>query len=288
VIVACLKWTTRPDLAGDVGASDERFAGTSEADRAALEVALRLGVESGLPVTAVTVGPEPAERALREALACGAVAAVRCHAPAGDDQPASADVADALASVARSAAAQLVVCGDHSMDRGTGSVPAFVARELGVAQALGCLSVRLDDLGVGGGGALARALHAVRRLDGGRREVLRVPLPAVVSVEGSVAQLRRAPLRAQLATASAPVEVRAVARRHVQPPLAAVAPFRPRARAMPAPAGGDVLARLRALTDAGAAPSRGETVELDPAAAAARIVRALEDWGHLGAERRRG
>ena len=40
--------------------------------------------------------------------------------------------------------------------------------------------------------------------------------------------------------------------------------------------------RLRVLTDAGAASAaRGETVVLEPAAAAARIVAALRAWGYL-------
>jgi hypothetical protein len=64
-------------------------------------------------------------------------------------------------------------------------------------------------------------------------------------------------------------------------PDAVVQPFRPRARALAAPAGSP-LDRLRALTDAGAASAaRGETVALEPAAAAARIVTALRDWGYL-------
>jgi hypothetical protein len=35
------------------------------------------------------------------------------------------------------------------------------------------------------------------------------------------------------------------------------------------------------LTDAGAAPARGETVQLEPADAAARIAAALRQWGYL-------
>jgi hypothetical protein len=39
---------------------------------------------------------------------------------------------------------------------------------------------------------------------------------------------------------------------------------------------------LRSLTDSGAAAAaRGEQVALEPVDAAARIVRALRDWGHL-------
>ena len=92
-----------------------------------------------------------------------------------------------------------MVCGDVSADRGSGSVPAFVAAELGVAQALGLVERRP---------ATATAARRVtRRLDGGRREVLAVTAPAVLSVEGAVARLRRASLPAELAARTAPIEV---------------------------------------------------------------------------------
>ena len=62
MIVACLKWVSHP---GEP--SDERFAGASPADRAALELALRQAEASGDTVTAITVGPPGADRVLREA-----------------------------------------------------------------------------------------------------------------------------------------------------------------------------------------------------------------------------
>ncbi len=173
------------------------------------------------------------------------------------------------------AEATVVVCGDHSTDRGSGSVPAFLAHRLGVAQALGLVSVDLD-------GAERGTLGAIRRLDGGRREVLTVEFPTVLSVEGGVVALRRAGLRAALAARGATIEVTKVAPYATHAATPVVTPFRPRARVLPAPTGHDPLARLRQLTDAGATTQRGETVELEPPAAAARIVEALRSWGYLG------
>jgi hypothetical protein len=60
-----------------------------------------------------------------------------------------------------------------------------------------------------------------------------------------------------------------------------VRPFRPRPRVVPAPEGHGALDRIRTLTDAGAAVVHGETVTLEPADAAARIVTALTEWGYL-------
>lgn len=266
VIAACLKWTARP---GEPR-TDERFAGVSEADRSALEVALRMGERLGAEVVAVAVGPAGADVALRDAIGCGATRAVRVDAP---EAMTSSEVARQLSRHLGDAVA--VVCGDHSTDRGSGSVPAFLAHRLGVTQALGLVSVDLDPAP---GGSVA----AVRRLDGGRREVLTVPLPAVLSVEGGVAPLRRAGLRAALAARGAAIEVAKVAPYATPVVTPVVTPFRPRARVLPAPAGADALDRLRQLTDAGTATQRGETVQLDPPAAAARIVEALRSWGYLG------
>jgi electron transfer flavoprotein beta subunit len=168
----------------------------------------------------------------------------------------------------------MVICGDHSLDRGSGSVPAFIAHHLGVAQALGLISINLD-------GSTPASLHAIRRLDGGRRELLDVPLPCVLSVESSVATLRRAPLPAALRAERAPIESRTVSLPERTAVAATVSPYRPRARVLAAPTGSAALDRIRELTDAAGASTRGEVVELAPREAAARIADALREWGYL-------
>jgi electron transfer flavoprotein beta subunit len=190
--------------------------------------------------------------------------------------PADADSRDVAFELAQSVAgATIVVCGDYSLDRGSGSVPAFVAHHRRFAQALGLVEVDVDT-------ATPTSVRAVRRLDGGRREVLAVPTPCVVSVEGSLYTLRRAPLPRALLSRTSPIEVVPTPPAHHRGAPAIVTPYRPRARMMPAPAGDDPLARLRVLTDAGSVPARGETVELPPRAAAERIVATLRSWGYLG------
>lgn len=271
MIAACLKWTPSSHDGGPLGPDpgDDRFAGVSAADRAALELALQLGSALGTPVLAVAAGPAGADRVLRDALAAGADRAVRLDMPTDSD---SRDVAFELAQLL--ADADVVCCGDYSMDRGSGSVPAFLAHHRRAAQALGLVSIDVAT-------SDAQGIRAVRRLDGGRRERLQVPVPCVLSVEGSVATLRRAPLPRALASRTASIEVVATPPAHHHAVPAIVTPYRPRARVMPAPAGDDVLGRLRRLTDAGAGGTRGETVELPPADAAQRIVAALRAWGHL-------
>ena len=264
-IAVCWKWVSL-DREHEL---DERWAGVSAADEAALEVALcvRDAVGDDAEVVVIGLGPPDADDVLRGALAAGANTLRRIDASTElDSRTVAAALAGQLGDV------DLIVCGDYSIDRGTGSVPAFVAAELGIAQALGLVEV---DTSAPDG----EAIRVVRRLDGGRREVLEVAMPAVLSVEGSVARLRRAPLAASLTARSAAVDV--VAGPHGRPAESEIHPYRPRPRTLPAPAG-DTLARVRAILDVGGADTRAETITLEPAAAARRIVDQLHEWGYLG------
>jgi electron transfer flavoprotein beta subunit len=272
-IGVCLKWVDqRPELdavTGAVHVGDERFGGVSPSDRAALEWALRCAEMWGGEVLVVSFGPAGAAGVLRDALAVGATRVVRVDA---DTAAPSEIVAERLAGVLHTC--DLVWCGDYSADRGSGAVPALIAAHRGVAQALGLVGIELahDDPG---------SLTAVRRLDGGRRERLGVTGPAVLSVEGSTASLRRASLVAALGVHTAPVDVVPGPRLGEHPRLPTRA-YRPRARALAAPVGDQALDRIRSITAADAsADTRGETVELEPRAAAERIVAALEEWGYL-------
>jgi electron transfer flavoprotein beta subunit len=253
----CVNWV---DSIAEPG--DDRYAGVSAADQAALELALQQAAQLGSEVRAVTVGRAAAQGALRLALACGAADAVRVDVSTHDESVIARLLCDQLRDC------QWVWCGDYSPDGGTGAVPAFLAAELRAPQALGVIDVQL---GTG-------AVVATRRLDGGRRERLSLQR-GVVSVEGSVALLRRAPLAAVLAAERS--SVRTVPASASDQSLPPAQPYRPRARSVPTPRGESTLDRLRQITDAGSAPARGEVVVLDPPAAAARIVTALEQWAYL-------
>lgn len=270
-IAVCWKWVSL-DRERE---ADRRWSGVSAADEAALEIALTIAdktraASESSDVTVICLGPASADDVLRDAIAAGATSAVRVDASTELD---SHVVAVALAE--HLGGQDLVVCGDYSLDRGTGSVPAFLADELSSAQALGLLDVRSA-----GSGASSDALRVVRRLDGGRREILDVMPPAVLSVEGSTATLRRASLAASLASRTATIET--VRGPHGRLPEAEIHPFRPRARVVPAPAGGS-LDRVRQILDIGGGNAHAELVTLDPAAAASKILDQLRDWGYLDA-----
>ena len=240
--------------------------GLSDSDAAALETALHLDDD----VTVVTIGGPPSESGLRFSLAAGAQRAIRIDGP---DDLRSEAVAAALAPAC--AGAPWVICGDASRDRGSGSVPAFLAAELGCGQALGLVALERV--------AADSTVRAVRRLDGGRREVLTATAPTVLSVEGSVATLRRASLPGELAAQQAPIEVRPGPSGPLDHPTA-IRPYRPRPRTMAMPEG-DAADRIRQLTDAGATTNkRTETVVLEPLAGAAKILATLRTWGYLGTD----
>jgi electron transfer flavoprotein beta subunit len=266
-IAVCWKWVSL-DRERE---ADRRWSGVSAADQAALEVALTIADRAGTAssdVTVICLGPAGADDVLREALAAGATSAIRVDASTELD---SHVVAVALAE--HLDGQDLVLCGDYSLDRGTGSVPAFLADELSSAQGLGLLEVRPVDGPPG-------ALRVVRRLDGGRREILDVTPPAVLSVEGSAATLRRASLAASLAARTA--AIRTVRGPHGRLPEAEIHPYRPRARVIPPPAGGS-LDRVRQILDIGGGDVHAELLTLDPPAAASKILDQLRDWGYLDA-----
>jgi len=269
-IAVCWKWVSL-DRERE---ADRRWSGVSAADEAALQIALTIAdTANALPgavaseVLVICLGPAGADDVLRDAIAAGATTVMRVDASTElDSQVVAVALAEHLGD------RDLVLCGDYSLDRGTGSVPAFLADELSSAQALGLLEVRPPS------GDASGTFRVVRRLDGGRREILDVTVPAVLSVEGSAASLRRAALASSLAARNAPVET--VRGPHGRLPEAEIHPYRPRARVMPAPAGGS-LERVRQILDIGGGDPHAELLTLEPSAAAAMIVEQLRDWGYL-------
>lgn len=269
-------------LTGEVGI-EERFDTPPAAEAAALEHALRLSRKLRGTVLVATVGHAATEDGLRSALAAGADEALRV-VPTEPHQGESAMLvgrsavtAATLATALRSAdrLPDLVLCGDSSAVGASGSVPAFLAAELDAAQALGV--VRLD--------IEKGSLVVHRRIDRGRREVLRLGLPAVVSVEAAGTRLRRADLPALLSAQDRDIPVQATAPVPSTPTtVVGVRPHRPRPRELPAPTAS--TPRLRVLELTGALTEReASTVvgPLSPAEAADEILAYLERNGFLTA-----
>lgn len=285
LVVACLRHVDqRPDvdpLDGEIR-RDPRSATASAAELAALEHALRIAGSWAGRVLAVVAGPPPAEETLRQAMAAGADVLRVAWPPApdpayladlaGDERPLATAIAGAIRGAGRPAA---VVCGDRSSDRGTGALPAFLAHELGAAQALGLVRLAVD------GGRLV----GERRLDRGRREHLTIEPPAVCSVEAAGVRLRRAPLPATLAAAGADVPVVEPAEPGWGPHrpavrLGAPRPYRPRTQRRPPPSGESPRERVLELTGALVAHDPPTVVgPTDPATAADALLDYLTRHG---------
>jgi electron transfer flavoprotein beta subunit len=275
LVVVCLRITDlRPevDLLSGAITRDPWSTGLSAADAAALEHGLRVAEAWSGRVVAVAVGPPAIEAVLRDVAALGAQV-VRIPNPGWE---ADADLAAAASGYIEELATDeqelartivsvvtgfdkpaLVLCGDRSADRGTGALPAFLAHELGASQALGLVTLetevpepdRVD-------GSTGMSLIVERRLDAGWRERLRVPVPAVCSVEGAGVTLRRASLSRALAAGELviPVVPSPADRTPAIDPTAvrvgSSSPYTPPPRVLPAPTSDDPRVRLLELTGA--------------------------------------
>lgn len=254
------------DVDGATGevVADERLRGLSPADHAALAVGHRLARHHDVPVRVVSVGPSGDEGPLAQfaARVAGAATLVVVDDPgAAASGTASSVVAGLVAP--ECADALYVVAGEHSLDRGSASVPARVAEALGVPQALGVVAVN------------ERTGEAVRRLSAGRRERLRLTTPMVISVEAGAGRPPRAAPDALLRD-------RVTVRRAVAPPVVPphYAPYRVPAARVAAPT--EPVAARRAMEVIGAlAPARTrDVVVAEPASAARAILDRLHEWGY--------
>jgi len=154
-------------------------------DLYAIELAIRLREEHGGRVTAITMGPSSAEKALREAMAMGCDDAVLISdkAFAGSDTWATSFVL--AAAVRKLGAADMIVCGERATDGDTGQVGPATAAFLDLpAVTYASKIVEVND-----------ATAQVHRLVEDGYEVLEVDLPALLTVVKEAAEPRLPTLR---------------------------------------------------------------------------------------------
>jgi electron transfer flavoprotein beta subunit len=162
----------------------------NEPDAYALEEGLRLRERHGGEVVACTAGPARASQVLREALARGADRAIHVE----DDRLGSigADggaVAGALADAMRDEAFDLVLTGLQSDDLGAAQTGVILAERLGLPHATIVMDVQVQD---------AR-IRVKRELEGGWFQWVEMPLPALVTIQSGINQLRYATLKGIMA-----------------------------------------------------------------------------------------
>jgi len=167
------------------------------ADSNALEAALGLRdccVDSR--VVAISMGPPSQEEALREAIAQGAdeVARLWDDAFAGSDCLGTARI---LAAAAVKVGADVIMCGELSLDGGGGLVGAQLTELLGLPM--------VDKVATIGFTAEGDGLLTERRIGGGYRIVERTPLPALMTMATGANVPRYPTLRSRLQARSASI-----------------------------------------------------------------------------------
>ncbi|NTU47573.1 MAG: electron transfer flavoprotein subunit beta/FixA family protein [Syntrophobacteraceae bacterium] len=169
-------------------------------DVVALEEALRLREQYGGRVTAISMGPPQAESALREALAMGAdeVVLLSDRAFAGSDTLATSyTLSRAVEKLSRENPVDVILCGKQAIDGDTAQTGPGIATRLGFTQFTAVIAVdwaRKEE----------RQIQVRRKVEGGI-EVIRGPLPALLTVELELAVPRRASLPSVIHSLRAPI-----------------------------------------------------------------------------------
>ena len=147
-------------------------------DEYALEEAVRIKEErQQVEITAVTVGPSRAEAVVRRALELGADHGAHLLTESGQGMD-SLQTASRLASFAKERGFDLILCGVMSEDEQSCQTGPMVAALLGLPYASTVISQRiLED---------ERRVRVERELEGGRRQVVELPLPAVLTVQSGI------------------------------------------------------------------------------------------------------
>src|SRR5438552_13322873 len=160
----------------------------NEPDAYALEEALRLREKHSGEVVVCSAGPARVQTVIREALARGADRAIHVE----HDSLGSADafvLADALAAAMKDEQFDLVLTGLQSDDQGHGQTGVILAERLGIPSSTIIMDVQIE------GGSL----RVKRELEGGWFQWLAMPLPAVLTIQSGINQLRYATLKGIMA-----------------------------------------------------------------------------------------
>jgi electron transfer flavoprotein beta subunit len=174
----------------------------NEPDAYALEEGLRLKEKHGGEVVVCCAGPARVTQVIREALARGADRAIHVE---GDLASADAfSIAGALAAAIRDEQFDLVLTGLQSDDQGFGQVGVVLAELLGIPHATIIMEVTVEPSGSGQGGAL----RVKRELESGWFQFVGMPLPALLTIQSGINQLRYATLKGIMAAKKK--EIRAV------------------------------------------------------------------------------
>jgi electron transfer flavoprotein beta subunit len=193
-IAVCIKqvptrdWQPRLDDARTWIREQDASFEMNEPDAYALEEGLRLKEKHGGEVVVCSAGPARVAQVLREALARGADRAIHVESDALAGADASV-VAGALASAMKDERFDLALTGLQSDDQGSAQTGVILAETLGMPHATIIMDVQVDQ----------SALRVKRELEGGWFQWVGMPLPAVLTIQSGINQLRYATLKGIMA-----------------------------------------------------------------------------------------
>ena len=160
----------------------------NEPDAYALEEALRLREKHNGEVVVCAAGPARVQQVIREALARGADRAIHVE----DESLASADAAITSAALAAAMADErfdLVLTGLQSDDQGHAQVGVMLAERLQMPHSTIIMEVQIE----------SNRLRVKRELEGGWFQWIAIPLPALLTIQSGINQLRYATLKGIMA-----------------------------------------------------------------------------------------
>jgi electron transfer flavoprotein beta subunit len=160
----------------------------NEPDAYALEEALRLREKHGGEVVVCSAGPARVQQVIREALARGADRAVHVE----DDALAAADAVTAASALSAAMAEQkfdLILTGLQSDDQGHAQFGPVLAEKLSIPHSTIIMEVNVD----------GQSLRVKRELEGGWFQYVTMPLPALLTIQSGINQLRYATLKGIMA-----------------------------------------------------------------------------------------
>lgn len=193
-IAVCVKqvptrdWQPRVNDAGTWIRDHDVTFEMNEPDAYALEEALRLKEKHGGSVVVCSVGPPRVAQVLREALARGADRAIHVEDAAVDTSDAFV-IAGALAAAVRDERFDLVLTGLQSDDHGFAQTGVVLAERLGFTHATIIMEVQVE----------SSIVRVKRELEGGWFQWVAMPLPAVLTIQSGINQLRYATLKGIMA-----------------------------------------------------------------------------------------
>ena len=166
----------------------------NEPDAYALEEALRLREKLSGEVVVCSAGPARVQQVIREALARGADRALHIE----DNALANADAmltADSLAAAMADEKFDLVLTGLQSDDQGHAQMGVILAERLGITHSTIIMEVQVE----ASAGAGPGRLRVKRELEGGWFQWIGMPLPALLTIQSGINQLRYATLKGIMA-----------------------------------------------------------------------------------------